>query len=327
MSLKKMMCLLLALMMVFTIAACGDDEGSEGSSGDKTANGENTPEGSKPFDEPPATEPSVEELGPWIVTEEVDSYGNVFHYQYDEHGELTGYALYDEDGKKLRDYKVAHSMTETGGKLITVESKHVKDSAYAKDNEMEYDVSGNLIRKSEFVGNKITSTRYYTYDHDGNLLNYKVIRSGDLSEEASYTYANGVLATASGRMYVGESVYPYDYSYSYGENGYLNEISFDVSGVGEGTITLEKNTHNSEGGLHVLTHSAHSMAYQNLFSYEAELDEDGQRSKFTIRFRRWGFQAFYSLPIPGYGSRLSGWEECEGSITYTRLDVYLEQNA
>lgn len=327
MNLKRMMCLLLAVLMVFTMAACGDDEGNKVSSGDKTVTGENTPAGSNPVTDPPATEPSVEELGPWIVTEEVDYMGFIRRYHYDENGDLTSYELYNGNNRKYRDYKATHSATATGGKLIEVESKHVQDSEFAKDCEMEYDAAGNLIRLSNFLDGKITGNYLYSYDTDGNLLSFEGIIGDKKSGEATYTYIDGVLATASGSIISGDVTYEYAYTYAYDENGYLNEIHFARPDVGEGTITLGKDISRSEGGLHVLTHSAHSMAYQNLFAYEAERDANGQRSKFTITFNKWGFDPFYALPLPAYGSMLTSWEENVGQITYTRLDVYLAEQA
>lgn len=320
MKLKKLLCLMLAVLMVCSMTACGEpDDGAETNKGNQ--GGDNPEVTTAP------TEPSAEDLGPWVVTEEMDYLGSIYRYHYDENGELTSYELYDENNKKLRDYRAAHTATESGGKLTVIESKHVKDSEYAKTSEMEYDADGNLIRISSFAGSMVTYTYLYTYDADGNLLTYEKVYEEKVVERAQYTYVDGVLATASGKQFFGEDSYHYDYTYTYSDNGYLSEIGFARSDVGEGTITLGKDISKTEGGLHVITHSAHSMAYQNLFAYEAELDADGQRGKFTIRFRRWGFEPFFALPLPGFGSMLTGWEECDGQITYTRLDVYLAEQA
>lgn len=323
---KKLLCLLLALLMVFTIAACGDNSGS---GDDKDNNGDGIHqdgnEGGENADQTTPSEPSAEGLGPWIVTEEVNYLGGIYRYHYDENGELSSYELYSASNEKRRDYKLTHSVTEEGGKLTVVDSKHVDDSEYAKDREMEYDAAGNLIRISEYALNEVTSDHLYTYDADGNLLFYEQVRHEQVVAQASYTYVDGKLATAAGKIFSGDDTYHYNYSYTYGDNGYLGEIRFDRSDVGEGTITLGKDVSRTEGGLHVLTHSAHSMAYQNLFSYEAELDADGQHSRFTLRFLRWGFQPDFALPLPAYGSMLSSWSECVGQITYTRLDVYLAE--
>lgn len=328
MKMQKMLCLLLAMLMVFSMAACGEDGEKEASKNQSSVGGGNAANGNKPENGSSDTaEPSVEELGPWLVTEEVDYTGCVYRYHYDENGELTSYELYNDNNKKLRDYKVTHSETAAGGKLTEVESKHVNDSEFAKDCEMEYDADGNLIRMSNFLGKKITGNYVYSYDESGNLLSYEAHSEDRKTNEAVYTYEDGRLATASGTTYGGDVTYHYDYTYIYGENGYLCEIRFDRSDVGEGTITLGKDISRNEGGLHVLTHSAHSMQYQNLFGYKAEYDGDGQRDKFTIIFHRWGFEPLYAIPLPAYGSLLTSWDENIGEITYTRLDTYLAEQA
>lgn len=328
MRLKKWMCFLLVSLMLVALSACGEDAGHQGGDGNQTKpNGGKVSSSTTISPTQPSTQPSVEELGPWVVTEEVDYMGYIRRYQYDENGELTSYELFDKDNVKYRDYKATHLETDNGGKLTEVQTKHVKESTFTKDCEMEYDAAGNLIRLTNFLNGRITGNYLYQYDAEGNLTSYEGHVEGSKSGEATYTYVDRVLATATGTVIRGDVSYTYNYTYTYSEDGYLSEIHFNRPDVGEGTITLGKYFSLSEGGLHVLTHSAHSMAYQNLYGYETQRDADGQRNKFTIIFNRWGFVPFYAIPLPAYGSMLTSWEENVGQITYTRLDVYLAQQS
>ena len=78
MKLKKLLCLVLAILMMLSMVACGQD----------TGDGEKDGSSKKPSENPtvPSStgEPTLEDIGPWVVTEEYDYRGDRFVYQYDE---------------------------------------------------------------------------------------------------------------------------------------------------------------------------------------------------------------------------------------------------
>lgn len=323
---KKLLCLMLALLMVFSLAACGGDSGNDG----------NDDEGGKDGNKAPATtttapkEPTLEELGPWLVTEETTSRGDRFVYKYDEKGELVSYEAFDGT-EKYRDYVATHSTTADGGKVTVIESKHVQDSEFEKSYEAEYNAQGDLIRYSYYYKDKVTSEYIFTYDAEGYLSSYVYSYEGMLgnvcTRVVNYTFRDGQLRNVeqTTQLEDQEPKREHAYAYDYDEDGYLKKIQYFRNGE-EGTIELEQSPYGSRMTLRLAEGCDHYVPIKNMIIIEKELDDKDQPTQIRLTLNSWGFPQSYAFPYFLFGMANSGnWDNCIGNVTFTRLDVYLAE--
>lgn len=330
---KKLLCLVLALLMVLSMAACGEDPQENGETKDPGNQNPGTT-GNIPTTAAP-TEPSVEDLGPWVISQETDHANDRFVYAYDENGNLTGYEAFD-GSKKYRDYQAIYSDTASGGKLLVIESKHVQDKEFKKTFEMEYDADGKLIRCSNYTfGDDVSSEYLFTYDQNGYLSRYVYTYEGMLGDQVTrvvnYTFENGLLTAVEQTVQVeGEAVQKENaYAYQYDEEGYLKRIDYNRYDVEEsGTILLVKDVHIGYTDLVVAEGGDNEDVGRTLFRIEEETDSDGKICKFIVTLKRWHFTQEFAIPYFLFGMpNSSAWDSCYGTITFVRLDTYLAGQA
>lgn len=324
---KKLSCLLLALLMVFSLAACGGDSGSDN---DDDEGGKKPGKNPEPTTTAAPTEPSLEDLGPWVVTEEYDFRDDRFVYVYDKNGDLVSYEAFD-GSNKYRDYKASYTETASGGRVMVIESKHVRDSEFEKDYEMEYDADGKLIRRSNFYGDKVTSEYRFTYDSQGYLRSYTYSYEGMLGHACTrvvnYTFKDGLLMAVEETVQVEgqEAEREYAYSYNYDEEGYLKRIQFWKFGE-EGIIDLEKESYGTTTTLRVAEDCDHHVAIASLIAIDQYQDDDYNPTKIKVTLNNWGFLQEYAYPYFLFGmANSSNWDSCKGRVTFTRLDVHLAE--
>lgn len=326
MKLKKLLCLLMALLMVFSVTACGGDAGSD-DAGNEGGNKKPAPTTTAP------SEPSLEDLGPWVVTQEINSRDDRFVYKYNEQGELVSYEAF-EGTKKYRDYKASYSATASGGKVIVIESKHVQDSEFEKSYEAEYNAQGDLIRYSNYYRDKVTSEYIFTYDAEGYLSSYVYSYEGMLGNACTrvvnYTFRDGLLRSVeqTTQLEDQEPKREHTYAYDYDEEGILKTIRY-VRGEEEGVIELEKEIRATTASLRLAEGCDHYVPMRTLFASMKDLDENGNPCKIELTLNSWGFPQSYAFPYFLFGMASSGnWDDCIGKVTFTRLDVHLaEQEA
>ena len=322
---KKVLCLLLSMLILLSLAACGGDNGNNDGDDDNKGGSK------KPAPSAPApTEPSIEDLGPWVVTQEIDSRGDRFVYKYNEQGELISYEAFDGT-KKYRDYNVSYLATDSGGKVMVIESKHVRDSEFEKSYEAEYNAKGDIIRYSYYYRDKVTSEYTFTYDAEGCLSSYVYSYEGMLGNACTrvvnYTFRDGLLRNVeqTTQLEDQEPKREYAYAYDYDDEGILEKIQY-VRGDEEGAIELEKEIRHTTASLRLAEGCDHYVPMQTLFSSMKELDENGNPSKIELTLNSWGFPQNYAFPYVLFGMANSGnWDNCIGKVTFTRLDIYLAE--
>ena len=321
---KKLLCIFLSLVMLLSFTACGVDNGSDDDEGGKGGNRVPIPTTTAP------TEPSLEALGPWVVTEEINSRGDRFVYKYNEQGELVSYEAF-EGTKKYRDYKASYSATASGGKVMVIESKHVQDSEFEKSYEAEYNAKGDLIRYSYYYRDKVTSEYIFTYDAEGYLSSYVYSYEGMLGNACTrvvnYTFRDGLLRNVeqTTQLEEQEPKREYAYAYDYDEDGYLKTIRYFRNGD-EGTIELEQDPYGSRMTLRLAEGCDHYVPMKNMIIIEQKEDENGDPSKIDLTLNSWGFPQSYAFPYFLFGMANSGnWDHCIGKVTFTRLDVHLAE--
>ncbi len=321
MKLKKLLCLLLALLLVCSMAACGGDAGNDDEGGNKKPDQDPTVPSS-------TSKPSLEDLGPWVLTEEIDSRDNRFVYKYDEKGELVSYEAFDGT-KKYRDYVATHTATADGGKVTVIESKHVQDSEFEKSYEIEYNAKGDMIRYSNYFKDKVTSEYIFTYDAEGYLTSYVYSYEGMLGNACTrvvnYTFRDGLLRNVeqTTQLEDQEPKREYAYAYDYDADGYLKKIQYFKNGE-EGIIELEQNAYGSGMSLRLAEGCDHYVPNKNMIGIERELDAKDQPAKFYLTLNSWGFPQQYAFPYFLLGmANSSNWDNCKGRVTFTRLDVHL----
>ena len=321
---KKLLCFFLSLVLLLSFTACGGDSGNNDEGGSKNPN---------PNPETPTSstgEPLVEDLGPWVVTQEIDYRGDRFVYKYNEQGELISYEAFDGT-KKYRDYVATHTATANGGKVTVIASKHVQDKEFEKSYEIEYNAKGDMIRYSSYFNDKVTSEYTFSYDAEGYLSAYLYSYEGMLGDIVNrnviYTYQDGLLRNVEQYVGVegGKITREKAYSYEYGEDGYLKKIQY-TSGEESGTIDLETSTYRDTVTLRLAEGCNHYVPNKNMFIFEEYKNSDGQPGKIEATFNSWGFQ-----PVDAYPYFLMGmvnsvnWQYCTGKLTFTRLAIHLAE--
>ena len=324
MKLKKLLCLVLAILMMLSMVACGQD----------TGDGEKDGSSKKPSENPtvPSStgEPTLEDIGPWVVTEEYDYRGDRFVYQYDESGELVSYEAFDGT-KKYRDYVATYTVTAEGGKVTVIESKHVQDEKFEKSYEIEYNAKGDMIRYSNYYRDEVTSEYIFTYDAEGYLTSYVYSYEGMLGDPVkrtvNYTFRDGLLRNVEQFVQIEgkEAERENAYSYDYDAEGYLKTIQY-TRGEESGVIDLETNIYGDMVILRVADDCDHYVPNRNLISIKEYQDDYGLPSEYIVILNSWGFQQIHAYPYFLMGmANSSNWQYCAGKVTFTRLDVYLAE--
>lgn len=320
---KKLLCILLSVVMLLSITACGGDSGNNDEGGNNKPNQDPTAPSS-------AAKPSLEELGPWVVTQEINSRGDRYVYKYDEKGEIVSYEAFDGT-KKFRDYIATHSATADGGKVTVIESKHVQDKEFEKSYEIEYNAKGDMIRYSNYFHDKVTSEYIFTYDAEGYLSSYVYSYEGMLGNACTrvvnYTFRDGLLRNVeqTTQLEDQEPKREYAYTYDYDEDGYLKKIQYFKNGE-EGIIELEQNAYGSGLSLRLAEGCDHYVPNKNMIAIDKELDDKDLPTQFVLTLNSWGFPQYYAFPYFLFGMVNSGnWDNCIGMVTFTRLDVHLAE--
>ena len=316
MRVKKILCLLLAMLMLLSFTACGGDTGNDDEGGSKTPNQD--PE------TPTSSTGEPEDNTVWVLVQEYDmgSSRNT-KYIYDENGNLIGGEFFD-GSEKYGDYQFVTTTTENGGKIVEEFYKHIKDSEFAKNFDYEYDAAGRLIHVTsyDYRGNPSGLEYSFTYNEAGQLVEQTILDEGEAREKLTFVYDGDKLM--EGHYWDKNGNYGH-YLYAYDENGVPAKVDVDSYLGQEQKYTLDfvkeerahwwqlkatEDCHNVVGG-------------RRLFYYEEDY-EGGKPCRRMIEAKSWGIFHTGWLPLTAFGCK--NVSNCFGSVTklfYEPLDVHL----
>lgn len=220
MKLRKLLCMVLAMLMVLSMVACGKD----------ADDGENADKGKNPGKDPtvPTTTAPAEDDTVWVLTKEYDGDNRYTLYYYDTEGNLIGGEYY-QDSKKWGDYQFVTTTTEDGGKIVEKSYKNVKDTEYSKQYSYEYDAEGKLI-KVEDISRYSSSYWTFAYNADGDVTEALHMTDEGQQEKVTYTYQDGTLYQVN--YYKSENNWGI-YTYTYDANGFPVKIEIENVYAGE----------------------------------------------------------------------------------------------
>ena len=209
MKLKKLFSLLLALLMVFTLAACGEDADEGG----------NKDPGKDPDKNPttPTTTVPPEDDTVWVLVRESNMGSSRYSsYVYDEEGNLVS-GEYFNGLDKMGDYKFVTTKNADGGKLVEQWYKHVKDAEFWMQNTYEFNDAGKLTCTTDYDLRGNVSTVYtFTYNDAGQLVEQTQTTDGEVVKKLTFVYDGQLLM--EGHYEDNGGSYGH-YLYTYDENG------------------------------------------------------------------------------------------------------------
>lgn len=253
---RKILALLLALLMVVSLAACSNSE-PDSSQLPSAEPGQTAPEeGGEDQDDVPVTKPPFKTVYYWVekkvtngnatsvYSRTYDAKGNLLTDAYRPHNNVGGYSYtytYDESGKCLteagEDQNGSWSIEYTYDENGKPDTKTTKTKDGTETVEYSYDESGKLIKGVQVLSADSQIVTEYTYSRKGYRMKEQtsVIR-GDATEirdSKEYLYdINGNIAACS--VYEGSELKSKQL-WSYDEKGRLaTEVTITSGDKGKG---------------------------------------------------------------------------------------------
>lgn len=311
MKLKKILCLLLALLMVCSMAACGEDADK---GGNKNDGGNKNPQ--KDPTNPTTTVPPEDDTVWVLVRESYMGSGRYVTYIYDESGNLVGGELFN-GMTKMGDYIYTTSKTATGGKIVLEQYKHVDDSEYKNRYEYEYDAGGRLIRTADYNDDKLSGWEtLFTYDEAGRLVEQVDIQEGKQNKKLTFVYQNGYLTESHYEDKGGSYAHYYN---TYDENGNLVKVEAKTDYMDEQHHIIDLVL--DEGSGHYILKATDACSNiiggRRLFTFTEEY-KDGKPYQRYVKVGSWGVFSTGWLPFVAMG--------CLHSTNYfiDSLELYFE---
>ena len=313
MKLKKLFCLLLALLMVFTLAACGEDADEGG----------NKDPGKDPDKNPttPTTTVPPEDDTVWVLVRESNMGSSRYSsYVYDEEGNLVS-GEYFNGLDKMGDYKFVTTKNADGGKLVEQWYKHVKDAELWMQNTYEFNAAGKLTRTTDYdLWGKVSTVYTFTYNDAGQLVEQTQTTDGEVVKKLTFVYEGQLLM--EGHYEDNGGSYGH-YLYTYDENGNPVKVDVDTNYMDEQKYTLNFEVDDKYFYEIRATEECHNVVGgRRLFFFE---DEEEYRG---VQIKNWGIFHTGWLPLVSFGCIDTGnYFFAVADLRYEPLDVHLAKQA
>ena len=319
---KKLLCLMLALLMVFSLAACGGDNGNDGNDdegGDKNPNKEPTT---------PTTTVPPEDDTVWVLVQETSSgTDDYYRYIYDENGNLVGGAFY-ADGKKVTDIQYATTPTESGGKIVEEQKKGRYDDAYEKGDVYEFDAEGRLICTTHYdAWGELSAIYTFTYNESGQLVEQVETKDGEMARKLTYVYDGNKLM--EGHYWDKNENYGH-YIYTYNENGVPVKADVETDYMDEQKYTLEFVEDSGYGWwrLDTTDECDNVVGGRRLFFYEEAAEYGKDPHQRNVNIKTWGVFCTGWVPMVSFGCMDdSNYFNSSVQLRYEPLEVHLAKQA
>lgn len=331
---KKLICLLLSVLLLMSLAACGEGEPVENTDG-STPSGTTQPTDptnpSNPSNSDDPTDPEPEDETVWVLAKE-HSMGSKRYtkYFYDEQGNLLSGEFYN-GSDKMGDYQYVTTENADGGKTVEVRYKSVNDSEYITDGIMKFNAQGKIVHYQEYdINGNIRDYSYtFTYNDAGKLIQQVGTGSDSGDKKLIVTYEGDRL---TGTHYTESDGDFAKFSYSYDADGnpasvqmeydsldYQNSMSFDFvirEFEDEWKLCSEKD-------------APKPMDNRDLFVVTKNCDSDGNLHSVKIDAKPWGVFCNSWVPTAELGCLdVDNFFYGTAQLVYMPLDVYLaEQGA
>lgn len=316
MKLKKWFFLLLALVMVLSLAACGEDT-EEG--GDKKPGKDSTI---------PTTTVPAEDDTVWVLVRESDMGSSRYNrYTYDAEGNLVSGEFY-KDGKVWGNYQYTTTPTANGGKIVEEFYKHVNETEYTKYNEFEFDAAGRLIRTQDYdYQGKATEAEYrFTYNEAGQLVEQVFVDEGQVEEKLTFVYDGDKLMEGHYEEKNG-SYGHYIYTYDANGNPLKIDVHTDYMDEQEYTLDLEMHDYHDYGYVKATDECHYVVGGRKLFYYEVEKEGD-EVCAVNVQLKSWGIFHTGWLPLVSFGCITpSNYFMSSADLRFEPLDVHLAEQA
>lgn len=323
MKLKKLLCLLLAVLMVFSMAACGEDADQGGDKNNESGNKNPDKDPTVPTTTVPAEDDAV-----WVLVRESDMGSDRYDtYIYDAEGNLVAGEFYD-GSKKYGDYKYTTIPTENGGKLVVQEYKHVKDTEFSKQKDFEFDAEGRLIHAAtyDYMGD-LNREFTFTYNEAGQLVEQLQTMNDQPEKKLTFVYDGDKLMES----HYWDSTESYGhYIYSYDENGLPLKAEVHTNYMDEQQYTLEFVTEDGGDWWQLkATEDCHNVVGGRRLVYWEEDAEYGQPPySRTLSIKTWGIFCTGWVPLVSFGCiNPSNYFIGAAELHYEPLDVHLAKQA
>ncbi len=321
MKLKKILCLLLALLMVCSMAACGEDadEGGNNEGGNKNPDKDPTV---------PTTTVPPEDDTVWVLVQEtINGTDDYYRYIYDEKGNLVGGAFY-ADGKKVVDVQYVTTPTESGGKIVEEQQKGQYDDEYEKGDVYEFNAEGRLICTTHYdAWGELSAIYTFTYNEAGQLVEQVETKDGEMVRKLTFVYDGDKLM--EGHYWDKNEDYGH-YIYTYNENGVPVKADAETDYMDEQKYSLEFVEDSGHGWWRLDTTDERDnvVGGRRLFFYE-EIGEYGQEPhQLRVTFKTWGVFCTGWVPLVSFGCiNASNYFIGEAELHYEPLDVHLAKQA
>lgn len=315
MRMERILCLLLALLMICSMAACGEDA-DQGGNKDPQKNPTT-----------PTTTAPPEDDTVWVLVRESNMGSSRYsRYVYDEEGNRVSGEYFD-GLEKMGDYKFVTTKNADGGKVVEQWYKHVKDAEFWMQNTYEYNAAGKLICTTDYdLRGNVSMVYTFTYNDAGQLVEQVQTNDGEAGKKLTFVYDGGKLM--EGHYEDASGSYGH-YLYSYDKNGnpvkvdvatdYMDEqkytLELEVAGKYFYEIRATEECHNVVGG-------------RRLFFYEEHIGSDGRSDYRDLQIKSWGIFHTGWLPLVAFGCIDTGnYFFAVADLHYEPLDVHLAKQA
>lgn len=310
---KKLLCLLLALLMVFSLAACGG-ESDNGDDDHGSAGGKN---------EDPTESTAPEDDTVWVLVKESDMGSSRYKkYIYDENGNLIGGKFY-KDNKVWGEYQYVTTETASGGKLVEEFSKGAAEDEYTKYNEYEFDAQGRLISTTDYdyQGNASGYVYTFTYNEAGQLIEQVGAKDGVMDEKCTWVYDGDKLMESHYENQYGNYGH---YLYSYDEEGKPVKVDTHTYSMDyESEYTLDFEVVDSYYFELSATEECHYVVGGSRLFYYEKTDE-----LMYVQAKSWGIFCTGWLPNVALGAITpSNYFIGSVNLEFQPLEVHLAQQA
>lgn len=286
---KKILSLLLAVVMLLTLAGCKNknessfnlsDKFKEASQFIKKGELEKAYELLSAIPNPNEEEKGLLSCFRFQKIAETNSEGIKIFYTYFQNGSLAEVKTVTESLELKKCYTY-----DEKGYLVDMKESGPGENDWTK-YAYTYDEKGNLLTESKSASGTIVKTGY-TYDAKGNCIEKTVVSGGE-THKYSYTYneKNQKIAEDYTRSngYWTKVIYYYDdhgnlsqevytdsdnhhskLTYTYDSSGKELSQAYEVDGATHSTVT---NTYDSSGNLVTVTHTTTAGQWQEIFTYD-----------------------------------------------------------
>lgn len=312
MKLKKILCLLLALLMVCSMAACGEDADEGGNK--------------NPQKDPtnPTTTVPPEDDTVWVLVRESNMGSSRYsRYVYDEEGNRVSGEYFD-GLEKMGDYKFVTTKNADGGKLVEQWYKHVKDTEFWMQNTYEYNAAGKLIRTTDYdLWGKVDTIYTFTYNAAGQLVEQAQTNDGEVGKKLTFVYEGDLLM--EGHYWDKNENYGH-YIYTYDENGVPVKADVDTYYMDDQKYTLEfvADSGYDWWRLDTTEECNNVVGGRRLFFCEEQAEYGKDPHQRYVSIKNWGIFHTGWLPLVAFGCIDTGnYFSAVADLYYEPLEVHL----